>query len=334
MNERDGDVRTRERPPRPPEHPAIRERRRQVARAIGRQRRNRLVLGAAAILCVLIGYWLYTGPLLSVHGVTMRGYDRPDRDALLAALTDAAESGSIVSPPRPAMHETAAQFPWVERIHIARRWPRGLAVDVVQATPVAVGYAGEGDPVLLAADGRVLEVVTGRTGLGWVRLPGPPPAPGVYIGEAEAATLEFMAALPAELSAQVRDLGPTGEGDVRGRLEQGVELRLGAPERLHAKATALRLVLGALSPQELAEATYIDLTVPEHPAVGGIGATETEEAVEQDAAAGVVEAGDGPGAYDDSEESAGEQESTGETWNEGTAPGTDTTAADGTEDSE
>ncbi len=280
---RDGNLGVREREPVAPEHPAIRERRRQVARDMGRRRRNRLALIAGAVLAVLVGYWLYTGPVLSVNGVTMRGYDRDDRAELLAALTAAGERGSIVSPPRSQMHTTAARFPWVERIHVARRWPRGLAVDVIQARPVAVGYAGEGDPVLLTRDGRVLQTVTGGTGLGWVRLSAVPPAAGGYVGEAETATLEFMETLAPDLAVQVRDLAPTPEGTVTGRLEQGPELRLGRPDRLSAKATALGLVLGALSPEDRAAATYIDLSVPEHPAVGGLGtATQSGEGTGDD----------------------------------------------------
>lgn len=267
-----------------PEHPALRERRRQVARDVGRRRRLRAVWLMGAIVAGLIGYWLYTGPVLSVHGVSMRGYDRDDRTELAAALTAAGERGSILSPPVEQMRTAAARFPWVERIHVARRWPRGLAVDVVQARPVAVGYAGEGDPVLLTGTGRVLEVVTGGTGLGWLRLSTRAPAPGGQIGEADAATLEFMAALAPDLAAQVRDLAPTADGLVMARLETGAELRLGAPERLSAKAVALGLVIGALTPEELAAATYIDLTVPEHPAVGGLESTEATSGSDDDTA--------------------------------------------------
>ena len=78
-------------------HPAVVERRRAVARAQGRRRRSGalLVLGTLAVLAIL--WWLATGPLVAVHGVSVSGYDRPDRAELVKALTAAAEEGTVIS---------------------------------------------------------------------------------------------------------------------------------------------------------------------------------------------------------------------------------------------
>lgn len=236
------------------------------------------LLGALAVAA--LAYWVLTGPLLAVSGVHMRGYDRDDRAQLVAALESAAGRGTILSPAVAEMEQAAARNPWVESISVARTWPRALAVDVVQARPAAVAYADGADPVLVAADGRVLDAATGGdTGLGWLRLAEAPPAPGGNLPAASAAGVEFLTHLEPDVAALVRDLAPLEGGVLGARLEGGPELRLGKPERLPAKATALGMVLAALSGDDRAAATYIDLSVPEHPAVGGLAA-EDETAVD------------------------------------------------------
>lgn len=227
------------------------------------------LLGALAV--VALAYWVITGPVLAVSGVHMRGYDRDDRAQLVAALESAAGRGSILSPAVAEMEQAAARNPWVESISVARKWPRALAVDVVQARPAAVAYADGSDPVLVAADGRVLDAATGTdTRLGWLRLAEAPPAPGGNLPAGSAAGVEFLTHLEPDVAARVRDLAPVEGGALTARLDGGPELRLGKPERLPAKATALGMVLDALSEGDREAATYIDLSVPEHPAVGGL----------------------------------------------------------------
>lgn len=81
------------------------------------------------------------------------------------------------------------------------------------------------------------------------------------------------------------------------RLEGGPELRLGKAERLPAKATALGMVLAALSGDDRAAATYIDLSVPEHPAVGGL-ATEDGTTVDDGSGTDGTTDGSTDGAVD------------------------------------
>jgi cell division septal protein FtsQ len=246
-----------------------------VAREQGRRRRNRSLLAVGAIAALALAYWAITGPLLAVNGVNVRGYDRADRAELVAALTDAGEGGGFLSPPRAAMERAAGPFPWVESITVVRNWPRALGVQVTQVRPVAHARGTDGAIVLVGANGRVLESVEGAAPLGWLTLPGPAPRPGAWLSDAESQILGFLAALDAGTAARVRDLRMGQGGTVVGRLDGGPELRLGRPTRLAAKATALGLVLPALSAQEAQDAAYIDLSVPEHPAVGGLDESAT-----------------------------------------------------------
>jgi cell division protein FtsQ len=248
-------------------HPALAERRRAIARERGRRRRSGVLLLLGTAVAIAVVYWLATGPLLAVKDVQVRGYERDDRAELVAALEAAAGGGTIISPATADMDAAARAFPWVESISVARTWPRGLAVEVREAAPVAVAVAGD-RTVMLSASGRVLGDLEGAPGVGWLRLSAEPPPPGGAIPEGERAALDFIAAARPEVGARVRALAIAPDGALEGRLRGGPPLRLGPPERLAAKASALALVLSALSPEDERAASYIDLTFPERPALG------------------------------------------------------------------
>ncbi|HMM48909.1 MAG TPA: FtsQ-type POTRA domain-containing protein [Miltoncostaeaceae bacterium] len=253
------------------EHPALRERRRRVRRAEGRRRRHRLLWALGTLGVVVLAVWALTGPLLAVHGVSVRGYDRADRDRVVAALTGAGESGGMLSPPRARMEQAVAGFPWVEGITVVRHWPRSLGVQVTQARPLAYARGTDGRVVVVSRTGRVLEDGDGKMPLGWLALSESAPAVGARLDAGQTAALGFLAALEPAQAAAIADLQVTQDGLLMARVVDGPQLRLGHPTRLAAKATAALLVLSALSADERARADYIDLSVPEHPAVGRLG---------------------------------------------------------------
>ena len=131
-------------------------------------------------------------------------------------------------------------------------------------------------------------------GLGWLRVPSAAPGGGYALPEADRAALDFLAAAPPEAARRVRRLGMDATGALSGRIDGGPALRLGRPEHLAAKARALGLVLAQVPAEDLQSATYIDLRVPQRPAIGGLaplvarrggdgrrdGATTAEESIE------------------------------------------------------
>jgi cell division protein FtsQ len=251
-------------------HPAVVARRRRIARARGRQRRGTALIGVGALAALALLWWLAQGPLLAVGHVTVRGYDRPDRDALVAAVEQAASGGTMVSPPVDEVRAAAAAFPWVASVSVQRDWPRGVTVDVATARPVAIAAAAGGEAALVAEGGRVLGPVPDDAGLGWLRLQAPPPPAGYALPDADRAALAFLAAAPQEASQRVRRLGMDATGALSGHIEGGPALRLGRPEHLAAKARALGLVLAQVPAEDVQSATYIDLRVPKRPAIGGL----------------------------------------------------------------
>ena len=254
-----------DRPARP--HPAVADRRRSVVRARGRRRRSAtlIVLGVAAGLLLL--YWLATGPLLAVHDVNVSGYDRDDSAQLVGALESAAGQGTVIVPATGRMRAAAEHFPWVESISVSRTWPRGLRVVVHEASPVAIASFG-GGAVMVSAAGRVLGPAEAGVALGTVRLAAEAPAAGSFLPRDETTTLAFLAASAPAVAKTVRDLHVDRTGQVGARLVDGPELRLGATDRMVAKARALALVLRGVPVKERRSGTYIDLSVPENPALG------------------------------------------------------------------
>ncbi len=255
-------------------HPAVTARRRRIARDRGRRRRMAVALAAGALAVGALLWWLAHGPLLAVGHVEVRGYDRPDRAAFVAAVREAASGSTMASPSADGIRAAAAAHPWVSSVSVQRDWPRGLTVDVTMARPVAAAAAAGAPAALVSEAGRVLGPVPEDAGVGWLRLPGPPPAPGYALPETDRAGLAFLAAAPPEAARRVRRLGVDSGGALSGLVDGGPVLRLGRPDDLAAKARALALVLRGVPAEDLADATYIDLRVPKRPAIGGIGPAE------------------------------------------------------------
>jgi cell division protein FtsQ len=227
-------------------------------------------MGTAA--AVLFLYWLATGPLLATSGVSVSGYDRPDRAELIAAVTKAAHEGTIIAPATGDVAAAADRFPWVASVRISRDWPRGMAVHVTEASPVAVA-SFEDQAVLVSADGRILGPREGAPGVGWMRLDVAPPPAGAFIPVGARPALALIAAADPEVGARIRQLRADADGTWVGRLTNGPELRLGSGSRMAAKAAALGLVLADLSAEDEQAASYIDVSAPERPAVGMPGGT-------------------------------------------------------------
>lgn len=261
--------RPRTRARRPP-HPAVAARRREIARARGRRRRAVLLWVLAVAAAVAVGFYLATGPLLAPRGVSVSGYDRQDRPALVAALTRAAANGTVILPAIGDVEAAARRFPWVEGAQVSRDWPLGMAVRIIPARPAAVATFGDRS-VLVSASGRILGPLEPAPNVGWLRLEVAPPPAGGQIPDGARAALEFLTAADPAIAARVRDLRTDPDGRIVGRLKNGPQVRLGDGSRMHAKALALRLVLDRLDARQLSSAAYIDVSAPERPAFRAAG---------------------------------------------------------------
>jgi len=260
---------TDETPPQPGRpHPEIDRRRREVARDRGRRRRL-VILGAlGAAVCVLAGYWLATGPVLTINGVTVKNYHGPDASQLQSALSStASHGGSLLSPPVGAMTAVAQRFPGVESITVARDWPLGLTVTVIPADPFAIVTAPGERSVVVSSRGLVMGPVPHHTVRPSILLSEPIPAFGRPVPSWAMQVLGFLAIVHQQTRPRIQGLTYV-QGQLTGHLIKGPVLILGTLARLEDKAAAVNAVLGNVSTATLNRATYLDVTVPERAAVG------------------------------------------------------------------
>ena len=250
-------------------HPAVAERRREIARARGRRRRSGLVLVLGTAAVALAVYWLADraaagdlrrGGAAATTATTGRSWSR--------AVHERGRQGTIIAPATGTCAVAADRFPWVESVRrVARLAARaGGARD--RGAPRR-GRCLRGQAVLVSATGRVLGPEEGTPGVGWLRLDRGAPAGrrGDPRGLPRGARPDRRGR-PRGGRAHPRAAHRSGRS-AGGPPDRRARAAARAPaERLAAKARALGLVLADVSAEEEAAASYIDLTVPERPALG------------------------------------------------------------------
>lgn len=229
---------------------------------------GRLLLAATAVAA---GYWLLSGPVGAYSGVEVRGYDRQDLPELRRAVEGAVADGTILAVPEAEVREATADFAWVGDVVVRRAWPRGLIVDVIPARPAAVAVPRTGRPMLVAPSGAVMGPAPTAAQLPRVMVAGPALEAGAELPGGSRVVFAFARAVEPDVAARLRSMR-VERGEIVGKLAVGPRLMVGRPERLTAKAAALSAVVHYLSPEDQRAATYIDLSVPERPAVGGASA--------------------------------------------------------------
>lgn len=231
-----------------------------------------LTLGAVVLAGIYLG-WGRDLPLFQISSVEVTGTE----DALVTGtVTEAARQMTTLHVRQERFDQLAAGFPAVRSIQADPDFPTGLTITVEMREPVAIAKLGE-RTVPVAADGTLLP---------GVRVDGKVPSlaadargPAV-VGDA-ADQLVVLGAAPKPLLELVSDVKTRNGAGITVELEGGVEVRFGtraAAERKWASAAAV------LADDRLTGLTYVDVSAPERPAVGGaIGGPQI--AVEVDLAA-------------------------------------------------
>lgn len=251
-------------------HPALARRAKQVAADRAHARRRMACAAGAAAAGALVGWWLITGPVFAARSVNLATYDGPDRAQLERALTDTLGGGSLLRPPVADLRATAQTSAWVSDVIVSHDWPFGVAVEIIPARPVAVVTVPGGESMLVSGRGQVMGPSKG-TGKNLAKITasaGATIATGGRVPENLTAAVTFTTALDGAFAGRVRGLRM-----VKGRLEarigsDGPRLIIGPPHRLVAKATALTTLLSDIPDDELARASYINITLPDRPSMG------------------------------------------------------------------
>jgi cell division protein FtsQ len=227
--------------------------------------RRRGILVAALAATVLLTYfgWFRNSSLVAVSDVQVQGTGGPDRERIVAALTRAARDMTTLHLESGALREAVAGFPTVASVSADPSFPHGLTIQVSERQPVLVAGQG-GQQVSVAGDGWLLPGVEGKDGLPRLEvdsLPSSGRLTGESLSEARA-----VGAAPDALRALIEGVAYSGDYGIVLTMRGGVELRFGGGGSLDRKWAA---IAATLADPELTSLSYLDVRVPERPAVGG-----------------------------------------------------------------
>jgi hypothetical protein len=244
--------------------PRFRERWIEARRQEGR-RRFRVLVGITAVVALGCAGWAATDSvLLDLDQVVVEGAVHTTADE--ARFASGLRRGEpMLDIDEAAVDRAVEALPWVLQASVRREWPGRVRIRLIEREPVAVAEAEPGAMALIDNTGRVLEWLPAPPP-GLPVLAGLPPAgpPGTTLGADGVATLQVAVALPVELRAYTAGLAPApgSGGEVELRLNPEGMVRLGPPDDLDAKFTAIRAVLAQADLRNLA---VLDVRRPENP---------------------------------------------------------------------
>lgn len=245
--------------------PRFRRRRVEVLRQEGRRRLKVLIGVTAVATLAATGSWVVTdSPFLDLDRVVVVGaVQTPATEVRFASGLRKGQALLDVDPA--AAGRGVEALPWVRFAVVSRHWPGEVRIRLVEREPVAVAPVDAGAVALIDGEGRVLAWVDAAPP-GLPVLAGLPPAgpAGSNVGTDGLATLAVAVAMPAELRARIRGVAPAegGRGEVEMSLSPEGMVRLGPPEDLDRKFTAIRAVLAQVDVQQLA---VLDVRRPDSP---------------------------------------------------------------------
>lgn len=248
--------RTGQRPPRRSSNPEARARVLRIAAYVS-------VVTVASVLLIL---WTISGPVLGISDVTVKGYTGDYRAEVQQSAELVAGTGSMVRLPSGDMRTALTRFPGVLDTDIERDWPWSITVRVTMGAPIAILSVKGGGRYLISPSGQVMGKAGTRAGLPVITVASYPQS-GVLTANGQRAALRFIGWLPPDIAGRLRDLHAVG-GGLEAKLNNGLELRLGAATKLAEKAQALVAVLSQADPKALDAAAYLDLSNPSRPMLG------------------------------------------------------------------
>ena len=248
--------RTGQRPPRRASNPEARARVLRLAAYVS-------VVTVASVLLIL---WTISGPVFGISNVTVKGYTGDYRAEVQQSAELVAGTGSMVRLPSGDMRTALTRFPGVLDTDIERDWPWSITVRVTMGAPIAILSVKGGRRYLISPSGQVMGKAGNRAGLPVITVASYPQS-GVLTANGQRAALRFIGWLPPDIAGRLRDLHAVG-GGLEAKLNNGLELRLGAATKLAEKAQALVAVLSQADPRALDAAAYLDLSNPSRPMLG------------------------------------------------------------------
>jgi cell division septal protein FtsQ len=228
----------------------------------------------AVVAALGIAYfgWFRDSSFVAVNDVQVKGVTSDDRNQIVAALSHAGEDMTTLHVRTDDLEAAVSRFPTVAGIHADANFPHSLTIDVSERPATMLASDGT-HQVAVAADGTVLPGVDAADdGLPTVDVDEVPESGGLT-GEPLQEALVIGAA-PPQLRELIEHTSYQGENGVTLSMKGDVELRFGDGKRAAQKWAAAAAVL---ADPKLTAVTYLDLRVPQRPAVGGTGEGATGE---------------------------------------------------------
>jgi cell division protein FtsQ len=217
----------------------------------------------AGALAIAYFAWFRDSSLVAVTHVKVTGARSSERGEITAALTRAAKGMTTLDVQTDRLREAVKDFPTVASVSADPSFPHALTVSVTERQPALVATDGD-RRIAVAANGDLLGGIEVPDQLPQLEL-GSLPASGRLGGEALAEALVIGAA-PPPLRPLIEGVATSRDYGVVVTMRGRVQLRFGSGGDREGKWTAVAAVL---ADPGLTTLSYVDVRVPQRPAVGG-----------------------------------------------------------------
>ena len=293
------------------------------------------IVAALAVVALVALFVLSNMPVFVITGIDAQASEHVSAESL-AKLAAVDEGTTLLSVDTGAIASHVKKNPWVKNVNITREFPDTLGVSVEERTISAIVVIGSGTSVwALGDDGAWIEPMSLDTSgtdvtsaalakadeLGCLLIASVPstvdPAQGSpATDEVILDVLQYQDELPDSITSQAQVYYATSAGSISMVLKSGLEISLGAPTDVTAKAQALTTIIDTYGDQ----LTYVNVRVPSKPSyrkvadgttLGGAAkvvadnAAATTDAATTDAASSDAssDSGDGGDGSDDGDDS-------------------------------
>lgn len=219
-------------------------------------------------IVLLAVYILLQSPLFLISEVQVRG------NSMLTAgeitrVSGVATGVNIFKADLEAAAERVGTLPLVKDVDIGRKYPGTVVIKVRERTPVALVMVNGNFAELDAGGYYLRQGKVSATGLPVITgVPVGPAGPGQRVeGQGLDAALAVVEELPAGLREILSEVHVAGDGRMTLYTLDGVECRLGLPEKVDSKGSYILQVLDNLRNQSAKSIEYVDFSIISSPVV-------------------------------------------------------------------